>query len=531
MTAIDERSVVVVADDDHAIRSLYRQALEREGFIVKPAANGRRAIELARAGGVDVMLLDLRMPGLDGLDVLREIRSEPGLRTLPVIIVTGSDAEADRVGGLDTGADDVVVKPVSLPELVARVRAQIRGRSAWTREVETDRAHRRRLAEFLPQLSHDAPLVALAVTIVDRLPAVIDVDALAILSFERTATRSVAASRDLAGLFPPTRLLPATRGSEIVARATSGPWLEGPSSRESIPAALELAFVPFRLGPAAEPIGCLVFGRRADPGSGPLSHRLADLIDATGHIVTVLRPSMEHAATTSAAVLELRQMISRRRFTTLLQPIVRLATGQTVGVEALTRFDDGVRPDVRFAEAARVGLGLPLERAALASAIDAAASLPPELSLSLNISPDALQHERALARILGTSKRPVIIELTEHERIDDYAKVRAALDRLGQGVRLAVDDAGSGYASLRHILTLRPAYVKLDMEWVRGIDDDPVRRSLVSGLAYFARETGCELIAEGIEREEERVALVELGVELGQGFLLGRPEPAARDPA
>ena len=97
--------------------------------------------------------------------------------------------------------------------------------------------------------------------------------------------------------------------------------------------------------------------------------------------------------------------------------------------------------------------------------------------------------------------------------------------RLGSDVRLAVDDAGSGYSSLKHILSLQPSYVKLDMEWVRGIHDDPVRRALVSGLAYFAQETGAELIAEGIESEDERRALVDLGVRLGQGFLLGRPTP------
>jgi len=86
----------------------------------------------------------------------------------------------------------------------------------------------------------------------------------------------------------------------------------------------------------------------------------------------------------------------------------------------------------------------------------------------------------------------------------------------------------AGYASLRHILSLQPAYVKLDMEWVRGIAGDPIRRSLVSGLAYFAAETGSQLIAEGIETEDERTALIELDVRLGQGFLFGRPEKSRR---
>ena len=84
----------------------------------------------------------------------------------------------------------------------------------------------------------------------------------------------------------------------------------------------------------------------------------------------------------------------------------------------------------------------------------------------------------------------MVIELTEHERIEDYDAIVRDLPRLGSDVRLAVDDAGSGYSSLKHILSLQPSYVKLDMEWVRGIHDDPVRRALVSGLAYFAQETG-----------------------------------------
>jgi len=100
------------------------------------------------------------------------------------------------------------------------------------------------------------------------------------------------------------------------------------------------------------------------------------------------------------------------------------------------------------------------------------------------------------------------------------------LGRLGPNVQLAIDDAGSGYASLRHILALQPAYVKLDIEWVHNIHRDPVRRALVSGLAYFATETGCELIAEGIETEAELEAIRELGIHLGQGYVLGRPAPA-----
>jgi EAL domain-containing protein (putative c-di-GMP-specific phosphodiesterase class I) len=91
-------------------------------------------------------------------------------------------------------------------------------------------------------------------------------------------------------------------------------------------------------------------------------------------------------------------------------------------------------------------------------------------------------------------------------------------------VRIAVDDAGAGFASLRHILELEPAFAKLDMSLVRGIDGDPLRQALAVGLVYFAARGGCRLIAEGVEQEAEAGMLREIGIELGQGYLFGRPE-------
>ena len=519
---------MVVADDDQAVRSFFRTALERAGFSVLLATSGIRALELVRGTPVDMLLLDLDMPGLGGLETLRELRADPLLRTLPVIIATGSAVEADRIAGLDHGADDLVVKPVSIGDLVARVRAQIRGHAAMADELQAGRDHRRRLAALLSELPRDADLIGLATALADRLPAAVGVDGFAIFAFERGGTRCIAASPTLRARFRPGRSLAHPVGADIAARAPAGPWLLESPADVGEPH-LELAFVPFSFASPAAPIGCFVYAR-TESGAPPLAHSLAHLIDTTEFAVTALRPAIEYAATTSAAILDLRQLIARRRFAVHLQPISRLATGEIIGFEALTRFDDGVRPDIRFAEATRLGLGRTLERATLAAAIDAVAALPSRLAISVNISPDVLQHERAVREIVARAQRPVIIELTEHERIDDYDAIRAGFARLGPNVRLAVDDAGSGYASLRHILSLQPSYVKLDREWVREIDGDPVRRSLVSGLAYFAQETGSELIAEGIETEAERVALVELGVTLGQGFLLGRPVPSSALP-
>jgi len=128
----------------------------------------------------------------------------------------------------------------------------------------------------------------------------------------------------------------------------------------------------------------------------------------------------------------------------------------------------------------------------------------------------------------------VVLEITEHVDVQDYEILRASLASLGSDVRFAVDDAGAGFASLRHILELAPSHVKLDRGLVARIDTDPARQALVAGLVHFATEIAVMLIAEGVETEDERQTLLRLGVHVGQGYLLGRPAPAedvAPDPA
>jgi EAL domain-containing protein (putative c-di-GMP-specific phosphodiesterase class I) len=197
-----------------------------------------------------------------------------------------------------------------------------------------------------------------------------------------------------------------------------------------------------------------------------------------------------------------------------------------VGYEALTRFEDGRSPDVVFAEAEAVGLGLDLETATLERTFEAVEGLAFGAILSVNVSPELIVSGR-LASLLPSWRERLVLEVTEHVAIDDYPAMRAAIDAL-RPVSLAIDDAGAGFASLRHIIELEPDFVKLDISLVRGIDADPARQGLVAGMAYFATRTDRTLIAEGIETTEERDALRALGVVLGQGYLLGRPAALGR---
>jgi len=229
---------------------------------------------------------------------------------------------------------------------------------------------------------------------------------------------------------------------------------------------------------------------------------------------------------------ELKERRSRigeayRSLETVFQPIVDLQSGRPVGVESLARFNlsPARPPNEWFLEAAELGLGVQLELVALRSALEQLHRLPSGLYLSLNASPTAMMAPQFLETITRVPADRLVLEVTEHTEIDDYPRFGSAIDHLrSNGARLAVDDAGSGYASFLHVLNLRPDVIKLDIGLTRGIDADPARRALGSALLHFGFEAyRASMVAEGIETAGELQTLRDLGCGFGQGFYLGRP--------
>ena len=210
----------------------------------------------------------------------------------------------------------------------------------------------------------------------------------------------------------------------------------------------------------------------------------------------------------------------------VFQPITDLASNAVVGVEALARFscEPHRPPNEWFAEAVEVGLGTELELAAVRAALVAVDRVTVDTFVSVNVSPStAVAPELADLLARGPAGR-IVLELTEHHQIDCYEPVLEALDQLRRlGVRIAVDDAGAGYAGLQHILRLRPEIIKLDMGLTRDIDSDPARRALAAALVRFAADIDSMIVAEGVETTEELDTIRWLGVPCAQGYLLGRP--------
>ncbi|MFH5877328.1 EAL domain-containing protein [Arthrobacter sp. NA-172] len=227
-------------------------------------------------------------------------------------------------------------------------------------------------------------------------------------------------------------------------------------------------------------------------------------------------------------------VLTERTLTTAFQPIRCLGTGAVIGAEALARFvTSPVRsPETWFADAASVGRGPDLEFLAMETALLAAAQLPAELYIAVNLSPAACLDSRLgeILRRCGVPAGRVVVEVTERSAVADYEPLAAALARLRHsGLRVAVDDAGAGFASMRHILQLRPELIKLDRTIIAGIDAEPGQRALGMAMVSFATGIGATLIAEGIETDTELSTVTELGMNVGQGYLLGRPSIRAED--
>jgi diguanylate cyclase (GGDEF)-like protein len=534
-TATD--SPILVVDDDAATRELVAIALRRAGFDVLEAASGEAALGLIEGAAIGLVVLDMSMPGMSGTDVILALRERPQTATLPIILLTGKGEEYPLITSLGAGADDYLTKPVRLDELVARIRAHLRRSTAWSSAVEEELHNRLAVVEAFGHLTLSPVPEEAAEAVVAELARRTACDFIAVTQFLRgDRLRELATYNRIAGVRRGGELLGPNLTRDLVARARQGPWVEDivPPADVVHTAAFAAADIDSSAGAPIyagdKLVGLLVLGVSGE-ARGPTPARnaglLAAAIDYASILSVVAGPALADQREMAEVRSRLEHVLTKREFHPVFQPIVELESLAIVGYEALTRFTDGTRPDLRFTEAASVGLGPDYELAAIEAALTAASNLPEEAFLTLNVSPGlVLESGRRLRKLIRATSRRLILELTEHVPIDDYAALREAIRKLGD-VGIAVDDAGAGYTSLRHILELRPTFAKLDISLVRGIEADELRQALAAGLDYFSMRSGFHLIAEGVESEDEATVLRRLGVEFAQGYLMGRPAPAA----
>lgn len=262
---------------------------------------------------------------------------------------------------------------------------------------------------------------------------------------------------------------------------------------------------------------------RASSGLGHLEGQSQTSLARSAFVANVVCPG---TAFESAALDRIQRVLSEGGPSIVFQPIVSLKSGTVVEVEALARFaaPPARGPDAWFAEAASVGLGRALELRAIEQAISYLPVLPDSIRMAVNAAPDTFCSSELIDLLETSTPNRIVVELTEHVGIADYPSLHRACKRLRAiGAEVAIDDTGTGFASLSLVLEVAPEVIKLDRELTANINLDPVRRALASALVTFGKEIGSMVVAEGVETAAELEVLTDLGIGYGQGFYLGRP--------
>lgn len=518
---------VIVADDDELSRRALAHALQADGIAVVEAASFAECLTSVQLLRPDALVLARNLPEPPTSDAVTAIRAADDGDGLPIVLLADRDRADGIRSGLQTGADDVVLRPFDPGEVLARVRARWRQRAAWLSRLERRRASHAVVVDTLARAHVEGDARAAAALVCRTIRRLPGIDFAAVLAFE-ASERAVLLSA-VTGTAP-TAVREATvtplssrQSRTLRDAAQAGAWVA--RTVDVVPALCDVA--PDQLVCAAvrdrgQLVAVLAVGGNDAHGAEGHTGRLTLATELAAVAAGCLAPAVD-ADAQAGARSRLGDVIAGRAFSVVLQPVVELASRARVGLEASIRYDDGTGERERLRDAGRLGLAAELQIVTLEAITAASTRLPADTWLAVDVSPVQLAANPEVLRVLAAVERPLVVELSEREPVDDYGALRAALRTLGSAVDVAVDDVGAGYASLRHVLALHPQFVKLDETWVHDVDHDAARQALIAGLGYFATYTGCRLVGTGVRNEHEAEALAGLGVTLAQGPLFGTP--------
>jgi EAL domain-containing protein (putative c-di-GMP-specific phosphodiesterase class I)/DNA-binding response OmpR family regulator len=548
---------ILIVDDDEDVLLIVQTILDNSGYSVLLARNGREGVEKAIESSPDLILLDVMMPELSGWEVCTTLKSAPETRQIPIAMLTVKSEIRDLITGMQVGADDYITKPFTRKKLLSTVRRLLEEKRESPPAYLTAENEEMRFKNLLFDAVTELPTVPVIIDALrDRLldnrdmgVLYIDVEQYSHIEetygwevFDNLLQHTARTMRRMIGTVFTTEDFIAvnrTGGSDFYVFAT----LEGGEEamtrlqrkarqvEESLRGSLDEAFG----SRIHKRIGVFVGHALLRPSPQMRVERL--VYRALGQAIAVATTKEEERQASMRETF--KETLRKRRIRTVYQPIFHLEAMEAFGHEALTRgpvetaFES---PELLFQFARENEATWELEQLCLSSSASRY-GLDGQTHLFINVEAETItalsQGGAEAVPPLFALKCPVVLEVTERSAIRDVPVFRAALAQLrDQGFRIAIDDAGSGYASLQAIAELRPDFIKVANTLITGLRSDSIKRDVVEMLVNLSRRIDAVCVAEGIETPEDLEECRRLGIPYGQGFYLGVPsERPASAPA
>ena len=535
---------VLIADDDSGVVDLLRVYLRPLNCRILTASDGEEALRIAQEEVPDIVLLDVLMPKMSGWEVCQSLKAVQRTGNICVVLITGKGDVKDRLTGLQVGADDYLVKPFDREEVFKRLQPLVERARGEEKEPASASDH-------FHNLLHDrASSLPTVPVILDRVKELlIEQSELGIIHIDIEQFESIEQEYGWAFFDEVIRKVGEVINDEARERFSDavissnrvgsssffvfipmGNHKDGvdriaQSLHEHLVRALRERFPRVQAGQIGFFVGATAIDYRPQIRlERQIYYGMQRAADAVRDAEQQRKRQLQR---------ELRDIIRRKRVTTLFQPIVWARDHSIFGYEVLTR---GPRQssfrnsDMLFSFARESGQMWDLEALALESSLNRLRSIDlGDAKFLINLEAEMFDitefkfHE--MVSFFANNKDHFVLELTERAAIADYADFRRSIEEFrSKGIEIAIDDAGSGYASLEAIASLAPDYLKITKGLVSTLGGEPIKQDLVKLLVELARKINAKTIAEGIETPEEYEWCQKLGIDLLQGYYIAYPQ-------
>jgi EAL domain-containing protein (putative c-di-GMP-specific phosphodiesterase class I)/DNA-binding response OmpR family regulator len=535
---------VLIADDDPGVVDLLRVYLRPLGVRVLTASDGEEALRIAQVEVPEIVLLDVLMPKKSGWEVCQALKGVQRTAHECVVLITGKGDVKDRLTGLQVGADDYLVKPFDRDEVIKRLRPLIERARAERRERPSP-------TDSLQNLLHDraSGMPTVPVVLDKAKELLIEQGEIGVIHIDIEQFESIEQEYGWAFFDEVIRKV-----GDVIALEAREKWGDAVTACSRVGGSSFYVFVPMRthhegVDKMAQALHDRLISSLRERFPRVQAGQIGFFVGAT---TVEYRPQirlerqiylgMQRAADAVRTAeqqrkrqlsRELKDIIRRKRVTTLFQPIVRSADRSIFGYEILTRGPKQSsfrNSDMLFSFARDNGLLWDLEALALESSLNRLRSIDlGKEKFLINLEAEMFDisefkfHE--MVDFFSQNRGRFVMELTERAAIEDYAEFRRSIEEFrAKGMEIAIDDAGSGYASLEAIASLAPDYLKITKGLISTLGTEPIKQDLVKMLVELAHRINAKTIAEGIETPEEYEWCQKLGIDLLQGYYIAYPQ-------